>query len=151
MDFSYRFNYRLDDIFYNGAITKAGKFIDAYIFAQGKRPQFFASTFDVVFYDKKYTDEFLSQGLSNNRTILVTSQTNLWLFDRGVQTNLFYKVSSERTAKSEVVFVKVAVGQGNYKYLGDINGNGIQDENEFILVNYDGDYIKLLIQTDQTF
>jgi hypothetical protein len=151
MDFSYRFNYRLDDIFYNGAVTRqANSLIHTYSL-RVKDLNFLASTFDVVFYDKKYTDEFLSQGLSNNRTILVTSQTNLWLFDRGVQTNLFYKVSNERTAKSEVVFLKVAVGQGNYKYLGDINGNGIQDENEFILVNYDGDYIKLLIQTDQTF
>jgi hypothetical protein len=35
--------------------------------------------------------------------------------------------------------------------LGDLNHNGIQDENEFQLVNYDGDYIKLIVPTDQLY
>lgn len=151
MDFGYRFNFRFDDIFYNNAVTRQSSSLTHTYSFRVKDLNFLASAVDVVFYDKKYTEQFLAQGLSDNRTILVTSQANLWFFERGIQTNLFYKVSSERTAKSEVVFIKVAVGQGNYKYLGDINGNGIQDENEFVLVNYDGDYIKLLIQTDQTF
>lgn len=151
MDFGYRFNYRFDDIFNNGSITRQSNSLTHTYSFRVKDLNFLASAVNVVFYDKKYADEFLSQGLSNNRTVLVTSQNNLWFFDRGIQTNLFYKVSSERSAKSEVVFIKVAVGQGNYKYLGDLNGNGLQDENEFVLVNYDGDYIKLIIQTDQTF
>jgi hypothetical protein len=151
MDFGYRFNYRFDDVFREGSLTRQSNSLTHTYSFRVKDLNFLASAVDVVFYDRKYTDQFQSLGFSNNRTILVTSQTNFWLFERGIQTNLFYKVSSERTAKSEVVFVKVPVGQGNYKYLGDVNGNGLQDENEFILVNYDGDYIKLLIQTDETF
>jgi hypothetical protein len=151
MDFGYMFNYRFDDIFSSGETKRQSNSLTHTYSYKVKDLNFLSSAVDVVFYDKKYTDEFLSQGFSNNRTILVTSQANLWFFERGFQSNLFYKVSSERTAKSEIVFIKVAVGQGNYKYLGDLNGNGIQDENEFLLVNYDGDYVKLIIQTDETF
>ncbi len=151
MDFSYQFDYRFDDVFENGAFTRqANSLTHTYSF-RVKDLNFLASNVDVVFYDKKYTGEFLSKGFSDNRTVLVTSQNNLWFFNRGLQSNFFYKISSERTAKSQVVFEKVAVGQGNYKYLGDLNGNGIQDENEFELVNYDGDYIRLVLQTDQSY
>jgi hypothetical protein len=151
LDFGYRFDYRFDDIYENGAFTRLSNSLTHTYSVRLKDLDFIASNFDVIVYDKKFTDEFLSKGFTNNRTILVTSQTNFWLFNRGIQSNFFYKVSSERAAKSQVVFVKVPVGQGNYKYLGDLNGNGVQDENEFELVNFDGDYIKLIIPTDQTF
>lgn len=151
MDFSYRFDYRFDDVYENGAFSRqANSLTHTYSF-RIKDLNFLATNVDVVFYDKKYSDEFLSKGFTDNRTVLVTSQNNLWFFNRGLQSNFFYKVSSERSAKSEVVFVKVAVGQGNYKYLGDLNNNSIQDENEFELVNFDGDYIKLILPTEQTY
>jgi hypothetical protein len=102
-------------------------------------------------YDKKYTPDFQSKGFADSRTILVTSQSNIWFLNRGFNTNLFYKVSSERTAKQEVVFIAVPVGTGNYKYIGDLNSNGLQDENEFVLTSFDGDYIKILRPTDQLF
>jgi hypothetical protein len=48
--------------------------------------------------------------------------------------------------------VLVPVGQGNYIYLGDLNSNGIQDENEFQLAtNNDGNYVKINLPTDQLF
>ena len=150
-DFGYRFDYRFDDIFENGQFTRQSNSLTHTYSLRVKDLSFLASNLDVVVYDKKYTDEFLSKGFTNNRTVLVTSQTNFWFFDRGIQTNLFYKVSSERAAKQQVIFQKVPVGQGNYKYLGDLNGNGVQDENEFELVNYDGDYIRLVLSTDQTY
>jgi hypothetical protein len=68
-----------------------------------------------------------------------------------IQTDLLYNISSERTAKIQKIFVLVPVGQGNYIYLGDLNQNGLQDENEFQLVNFDGNYIKLNVPTDQFF
>jgi hypothetical protein len=150
-DFSYEFNYRFDDVFDSIKLSRqSNSLIHTYSFRL-KDFDFLASNLDVVVYDKKYSQQFLSRGFLDNRTILVTSQSNLWFFNRGLQAGIFYKVSSERTAKSQVVFVKVPVGQGNYKYLGDINGNGVPDENEFILVNFDGDYIKVIIPTDQLF
>ncbi|MGH2574771.1 MAG: hypothetical protein ACRDFC_03620, partial [Ignavibacteria bacterium] len=134
-----------------GSLTRQSNSLTHNYSLRIKDLNFLSSAFDLIIYDKKYTDIFHSKGFVDSRTILVNSQTNLWFFNRAFQTNLFYKLSSERTAKSEVVFVKVPIGQGNYIYIGDLNGNGIQDENEFQLVNFDGDYIKLLIPTDQLF
>jgi hypothetical protein len=49
------------------------------------------------------------------------------------------------------VFVKVSVGSGNYKYLGDLNNNGIADESEFIQARFDGDYLAITVPTDELF
>jgi len=49
------------------------------------------------------------------------------------------------------VFVKVEKGAGNYIYLGDLNNNGIADENEFQLTLYDGEFILVTIPTDELF
>jgi hypothetical protein len=150
-DIIYRFIYRLDDSYFAGSLNRLSNSLTHNVTFRLKDLNFLSSDIDLTVYDKKYSNLFLAQGFTDSRTILVTSQSNLWLFNRGVQTLLFYKVSSDRTAKSQVVFIKVPIGQGNYHYLGDINGNGIQEENEFILVNFDGDYIKLIIPTDQLF
>ncbi len=151
MDFLCELNFRLDDVFNQGSLTRQSKSLSQNYSIRSRDINFMTAQFDVTVYDRKFTDVFKSQGFNDNRTVLVTSHWNLWFFNRGMQASLFYKISSERTAKREVVFIKVQLGQGNYKYIGDINGNGIQDENEFILVNYDGDYIKLFLQTDQSY
>ena len=101
--------------------------------------------------DKKYSTVAAQLGNVNNSTVLVNSRTRVSPFNSFVTADLFYNVTSERTAKIEKLFVLVPIGQGNYIYLGDLNGNGIQDENEFQLVNYDGNYIKLNVPTDQLF
>lgn len=150
-DMSYSFDYRTDDIYENGALSRLSRSLTHNYSLRIKDFDFLSSNWDLSWYDKKFSDFYLSKGYTNARTVLVTSQTNLWFFNRGLQSNLFYKVSSERSAISQVVFYKVPTGQGNYIYLGDLNHNGIQDENEFQLVNYDGDYIKLIVPTDQLY
>ena len=151
LDLAYQFNYRFDDQFYKGSITRQSNSYTSTIGARLKNLDFLSASGDVVVYDKKYSPDFQDQGFTDLRTILVTSQGNIWFLNRGLNSNLFYKVSSERTAKQEVVFISVPLGQGNYKYIGDLNGNGLQDENEFVLTNFDGDYIKILRPTDQLF
>jgi len=151
LDLSYQFAYRFDDQFNKGSLSRQSNSYTSTVGARLKNLDFLSATGDVVVYDKKYTPDFQSKGFTDSRTILVTSQSNVWFLNRGFNTNLFYKVSSERTAKQEVVFISVPIGQGNYKYIGDINNNGLQDENEFILTNFDGDYIKILRPTDQLF
>ncbi|MEO8512803.1 MAG: hypothetical protein ABI543_04545 [Ignavibacteria bacterium] len=151
LDLSYQFGYRLDDQFNKGSISRQSNSYTSTIGARLKNLNFLSASGDVVVYDKKYTPDFHSLGFTDSRTMLVTSQSNVWFLNRGFNTNLFYKVSSERTAKQEVVFISVPLGQGNYKYIGDLNGNGLQDENEFVLTNFDGDFIKILRPTDQLF
>ncbi|HEY3251476.1 MAG TPA: hypothetical protein VGK25_10205, partial [Ignavibacteria bacterium] len=150
-DLSYNFTYRLDDQFNLGIIARqSNSFTHTYGIAL-RNTSFITAGADLVLFDRKYTQAFQEKGFADSRTILVTSQSNIWFFNRAFNANLFYKVSSERTAKQEVVFIRVPIGQGNYKYLGDLNGNGLQDENEFILVNFEGDYIKIIRPTDQLF
>lgn len=151
VDLSYQFSYRFDDVFNSGSLERQSNSYTSTFGARLKNLDFISLSGDVTVYDKKYTQVFQQKGFSDSRTILVTSQSNIWFLNRGVNTNLFYKVSSERTAKQEVVFISVPIGQGNYKYLGDLNGNGLQDENEFVLTNFDGDYIKIIRPTDQLF
>ncbi|MCB0721538.1 MAG: hypothetical protein KDC42_04455 [Ignavibacteriae bacterium] len=106
---------------------------------------------DVGIQDKQYTQEGIQLGNADNLAVLVNSQVRIDPFDGGVRTDLYYKVASERTAKIERLFVFVGIGQGNYKYVGDLNNNGLQDENEFELTNYDGDYVRLNIPLDEFF
>jgi len=49
------------------------------------------------------------------------------------------------------VFVRVQPGEGNYRYLGDLNDNGIADEDEFIIDPFDGDYILINVPTSELF
>ncbi len=150
-DLSYRFNYRYDDVYNQGKLERQSNSYTSTVGLSLKDMSFISASGDVTVYDRKYAPVFQKQGFSDSRTILVTSQSNIWFLERGLNANLFYKISSERTAKQEVVFIAVPIGQGNYKYLGDLNGNGLQDENEFVLTNFDGDYIKIIRPTDQLF
>ncbi|MCK7528738.1 MAG: hypothetical protein MZV64_69870 [Ignavibacteriales bacterium] len=47
--------------------------------------------------------------------------------------------------------MRVEQGTGNYKYLGDLNNNGIADANEFEPTLFDGDYVLITIPTDELF
>ena len=44
-----------------------------------------------------------------------------------------------------------AQGSGSYRYLGDLNNNGIADESEFVTARFDGDFIAITVPTDQLF
>lgn len=151
LDLSYQFNYRYDDIYNSGSLKRQSNSYTNTFGVRLKNLNFLSATGDIVFHDRKYTNLFQSLGFVDSRTILVTSQSNIWFLNRGLNANLFYKVSSERTARQEVVFIAVPIGQGNYKYIGDVNFNGLQDENEFVLTNFDGDYIRIIRPTDQLF
>ena len=109
------------------------------------------TTFDISIRDRMYSDIARQLGNSDNNSVLVNSRTRINPFSSALQADLYYNITSERTAKIEKLFVLVPVGEGNYIYLGDLNNNGVQDENEFQLVNYDGNYIKLNVPTDEFF
>ncbi len=105
----------------------------------------------IVIRDKKYTQIFKEQGSLNSQTILIRSQSRFNLFDKFLNGDLYYEASTLKTAQYEKVFVKVTQGTGNYKYLGDLNNNGIAEENEFEPTVYDGDYILTTIPTEKLY
>ncbi len=111
----------------------------------------FNTVFNLTFRDKIFTDPFKQKGALNNQTILVRSQSKFKFWERILKGDLFYEVSTKMSARLEKVFIRVAQGTGNYIYLGDLNGNGIPDENEFEPTLFDGDFVLVTIPTDELF
>jgi len=48
-----------------------------------------------------------------------------------ITSNTYYEVGSGLEVKKEFTFIEVQPGQGTHAYLGDLNGNGVKDLNEF--------------------
>jgi len=101
--------------------------------------------------NKKFTDPFKEKRFLDTEQILIRSQSKFNFWEPVLNGNLFYEVSTQKQAKLEKVFVKVEQGAGNYRYLGDLNGNGVADESEFEPTLYDGDYIIVTIPSDELF
>lgn len=111
----------------------------------------FTSSLNLTIRNKNYTQDFKQLGYLDNQSILVRSQSKFNFWDPLLKGDLFYEVSTQKSARLQKVFVRVEQGTGNYKYLGDLNNNGIADENEFEPTTFDGDYIQVTIPTDQLF
>ncbi|HRP93571.1 MAG TPA: hypothetical protein PLH53_11815 [Ignavibacteriaceae bacterium] len=105
----------------------------------------------LTFRNKTYTEDFKLKGFLDNETILIRSRTKFGFWDRLLNGDLYYAVSTQTSAKLQKVFVRVEQGTGNYIYLGDLNNNGIADENEFEPTLFDGDYIQVTLPTDELF
>lgn len=111
----------------------------------------FTSALNLSIRNKNFTNEFKQLGNLDNQSIVVRSQSKFSLWDPLLKGDLFYEVSTQKSARLQKVFVRVEQGTGNFKYLGDLNNNGIADENEFEPTTFDGDYIQITIPTDQLF
>ncbi|MBK8946388.1 MAG: hypothetical protein IPM32_14125 [Ignavibacteriae bacterium] len=111
----------------------------------------FSTLLDFTFRNKKYSDKFSQLGFGDNETILLRSQSNINLLDRFFSGNIYYNAASERSAKYEKVYIRVTQGTGMFSYQGDLNNNGIADENEYIIDPYEGDYIQTTLPTDELF
>jgi len=105
----------------------------------------FSSNLTLTYRKKTYTERFRNLGNSDNESFLSKWETNFAPLDRGVETNLFYQVTTERAARLEQIFWKVIRGQGQYIWV-DGNKNGqvdITNPSDFQQVNFNGDYTLL--------
>ncbi len=109
------------------------------------------SDLSISFRDKKFTQTFKERGSLDNETVLIKSQTRFNVLKQFLGGNVFYEASTQKTARLEKVFIRVQQGQGNYIYLGDLNENGIADEEEFEPTLFEGDYILSTVPTDELF
>ena len=109
------------------------------------------SSIDFSFRKKKYSEIFVKKGFTNNESIQIRSQNQIRLFDRLIDGSIYYQTSSERSAKLERVFIRVPQGTGSYSYIGDLNGNGLAEESEFVPDPYEGDFIQTTLPTDELF
>ena len=145
------YNYRKDDNASNGAFVNFSNLSTQRYGLNYNGVSWIFSSIDLSIQNRLYSDYGKNLGNADNKTILVNSLMRLSPLRSAVQTDLLYTVSSERTAKIQRVFVLVPRGQGNYIYIGDPNHIDLQNENNFQLVNYDGNYIRLNLPTDQYF
>lgn len=110
-----------------------------------------SSSVTVTVRDRRYSEAFHALGSKDLQTILTRAQTRYAPFNGGLESEMLYEVSTERTSRLQRVFLNVPWGQGNYEYRGDLNGNGVQDEEEFEPTRFEGDYVLLTIPTDELF
>ena len=73
----------------------------------------------------------------------LTALTNgVWRFSAG-QLQWNYELGHAFAAPVQLAYVRTIPGQGQYRWRGDLNGNGIADAEEFEPVPYGGDYALL--------
>jgi hypothetical protein len=143
--------WRTDNLFNNGAVVRESKsFTQTYNGRVGGWNNI-SMTLDVTLREKKFSEAFRLLGNSDVKSVLVRSQNRYSMPNRAVDADIYYEVATERTARLERVFVKVTQGTGNYRYLGDLNNNGVADEMEFEPVRFDGDYIVVTLPSEQLF
>ena len=151
MTASAEYQIRTEDSAVDGTISRASRSFTQLYNWQLNGWQSLSSSLTLSIRNVEFTDEFKSRGNLNTDGMLVRSQTRYTPFQRAIETDLYYEFSNQRSARLERIFIQVAKGSGNYKYIGDVNGNGILDENDFELTRYDGDYIVVYIPSDQLY
>lgn len=137
---------------WNGGIVipQARSFTQSYT-AKLSEWQDLSTALDVVLRKKTFSPEFRSQGNADVRSLLVRDQVRYAPLRRTVETDLFYQVSTQQSSRLERVFVRVTQGTGTYRYLGDLNGNGIADEEEFVQTRFDGDFVPVTVPSDRLY
>lgn len=67
-----------------------------------------------------------------------------------ITLNTYYQVGSGLEVKKEFAYAEVQPGQGTHTYLGDLNGNGVNDLNEFQVAAFQdqANFIKIFTPTN---
>jgi len=151
MTASAEYQLRTEDSALGGTISRASKSLTQLYNWQLNGWQSLSSSLLLSIRTVEFTDEFKKRGNTNSDGVLIRSQTRYAPFQRALESDLFYEFSNQRSARLERIFIRVAKGSGNYKYIGDVNGNGIVDENDFELTRFDGDYVVVYIPSDQLY
>lgn len=146
-----KFGLRDDYLPYNGLMIKESKATTYTVEMNYSGIREVNTNLVLTFRDKKYEEQFKANGFLDNETILIRSRTKFNFWERLLNGDFFYEVSTQKSAKLQKVFVLVEQGTGNYIYLGDLNNNGIADENEFEPTLFDGNYVQVPLPTDELF
>jgi len=112
----------------------------------------FSTQIDLTLRDKRYIDStaFTRNG-GDQSTLLLRFEPRYTA--NGINADALYEISNQRAARLERVFLAVPRELGNYRYLGDLNGNGRPDPDEFALARYsdESNYILVTLPTEQLF
>jgi hypothetical protein len=149
MSASLEFQIRSEDSALGGNIQRALESFSQLYSWQLREWNSLSSSLHLSIRSVRFSDAFRSRGGLNSDIILVRSLFRYAPLRRALDAELFYEFSSQRSARLERVFVRVAQGTGNYRYLGDRNNNGLADEDEFELTRFEGDYVVVMVPGDQ--
>jgi hypothetical protein len=147
MNLSTELELRDDDAAYEGKLQPQSRSITQTYDWSLPEVQNISSSLDVILSHKAFHNQFRVTN-SDVQTTLVRSETRYTPFQRGVDADVFYEASTERSAELQRVFVQVQPGQGQYIWTGTGNMD-VTDEKDFQLSRYDGDYTVITIPTDQ--
>ena len=150
-DLSLQYSLRDDYLPDSGIMIKESRSVTPSMELNYKGLKEFSSDLTLTYRSKKYEDAYIQKGYLNNETILIRSNSKFSFWEPLLNGNFYYEVSTQKSARLEKVFVRVEQGTGTYKYLGDLNSDGIADENEFELTSYDGDYVQVTLPTDELY
>ena len=151
MTASAEYQLRTEDSTADGTLSRASRSLTQLYNWQLNGWRSLSSSLTLSVRSVEFTDAFKHRGNFNSDGVLVRSQTRYTPLQRAVETDLYYEFSNQRSARLEREFIQVPKGNGNYKYIGDANGNGILDENDFELTRFDGDYVVVYIPSDQLY
>jgi hypothetical protein len=146
-----KFSLRDDHLPFNGIMTKESRSKTYSLEMNYSGIREVNSNLVLTFRNKKYQEQLKETGFLDNETILIRSRTKFNFWQRLLNGDLYYEVSTQKSARLQKVFVRVEQGTGNFTYLGDLNNNGIADENEFEPTLFDGDFIQVTLPTDELF
>jgi len=141
--------FRSEDSSATGHLARASQSLTQLYGWQLREWNSLSSVLSLSIRSTEFTDQFKARGNVNSDVILVRSQSRFNPWKRALDSDLFYEFARERSAQLERVFLQVQKGSGNYRYLGDLNGNGIADANEFEQTRFDGDYVAFYLPGDQ--
>ena len=149
LDGTVEYEWRTDQAYDSGTVVpQAASFTQSYLLTL-KEIQNFSSTATVTLRDKRYESRFQTTN-ANQQTTLIKVQSRYRPFSQGLDIDLFYDAATQRTAKLERIFYKVRKGEGQFVWI-DTDNDGIvdvNDENEFRLDRYDGEYNAIVINSD---
>lgn len=145
------YGYRTEDSAASGSLSRAFTAVTQKYGVTYRGAGSLSSSLLLSVREVQFEEEYKQRGNVNSDILLGRLQSRYAPFRRGIESDLFYEFSTQRSARLERIFVRVQRGTGSYKYVGDTNGNGIADENEFEPVRFDGDYSPITIAGDKLY
>jgi hypothetical protein len=141
--------FRRDDSLARGSIQHASNSVSHHYGLQFRGWKPLSSDIDLIVSDRSFTDLFKERWNKNSHSTLVRSQVRINPLEKGLESDWFYEVTTGRTSKYDRIFQRVPVGNGNYVYRGDMNGNNVVDYPDFQLTRFDGDYVLVSVPTGE--
>jgi hypothetical protein len=140
---------RSEDSASNGAMTRAIHAVTQLYDLQLRQWSSLTGSVALSLRKSEVADAFASKGSPSSNTMLIRSQVQYAPWRRAVDADALYEFARERSAAMRRVFIRVPKGTGNYRYVGDVNQNGVADDNEFEQTRFDGDYVAITIPGEQ--